>query len=166
MWHAVNLIWSDDVHDCHTGKVRQTERWSEAEPCSWTLNPLSVLNYLSLFHPSSVYLFITTICLFHVVINNLCGRGECIFTSFLLWMFPRYLLHSASILPASSVSSSPLLYLPLIWALLLLPSPSLGPCLQGHSQGRPAPSIPCVIGWQVLKGRFPRWAHGLTPAPC
>lgn len=77
-------------------------------------------------------------------------------------------LSSRSLLPPSSLNSLnqppppfTLLYLPLLCALPSLPSLHPSAPLQGRSQGRPAPSIPCFIGWWVLKGQFPpQSAHG------
>lgn len=120
-----------------------------------------LVSYLSFICLLSVCIKLSIYLLYHLPVS--CS-SKCTFgvemNTFYISLARLHLLCTLCTNPPPST----LLYLPLLCALPSLPFLHPSAPLQGRSQGRHAPSIPCFIGWWVLKGQFPRRACGMTPA--
>lgn len=114
-WCQFNL--DGMTYTCLSQSEREEmERWSEAELRSWTFNPLSILNYLSLIHRLFIY------CI-HLSVSW-SSKLPLWYRLKQFYIFPSVNFLSSPILPPSSC---PLLYLPLLCVLPSPPFPSLSP---------------------------------------
>lgn len=113
---------------CLSKRERESDREvNEAELRSWTFNPLSVPNYLSLIHLSAICLHLTISLLYHLSVScsSTCTFGVVMNTFCISFSCCEFPLTPCLLHPPCTLCTNPpftLLYLPLLCALPSLPS--------------------------------------------